>query len=143
MTSPAFAQPPSWRIARPRPRRTLISLTALIDVVFILLVFFMLASSFLDWRSIALTAPTAGAQAAPMEGAMLVEIRAAGLRLSGRSVTLDQLEGRIRERLATKRDQAVFLKPAPGVPLQEAVAVLDRLTAAGVANLSLIRDGSR
>ncbi|MEM6945656.1 MAG: biopolymer transporter ExbD, partial [Pseudomonadota bacterium] len=36
-----------------RPRKRLrISITPLIDVVFILLVFFMLASSFLDWRSI-------------------------------------------------------------------------------------------
>ena len=38
-----------------RPTGRLISLTPLIDVVFILLVFFMLASSFLDWRSIDLT----------------------------------------------------------------------------------------
>ena len=34
--------------AAPRP----ISLTPLIDVVFILLIFFMLASSFLDWRAV-------------------------------------------------------------------------------------------
>lgn len=143
MTSPAFARPPSWRIARPRPRRSPISLTALIDVVFILLVFFMLASSFLDWRSITLDAPTAGAQAAPMEGAMLVEVRTTGLRLAGRPVTLEELEGRIRARLAGKPDQAVFVKPAPGVPLQQAVAVLDRLSAAGVSKLSLIRDRSQ
>lgn len=143
MTSPAFARPPSWRIARPRPRRTLISLTALIDVVFILLVFFMLASSFLDWRSIALTAPAAGAQAAAMEGAVLVEVRASGLRLSGRPVALDELDSRIRARLAAKPDQAVFVKPAAGVPLQQAVAVLDRLSAAGAKSLSLIRDRAR
>ena len=41
-------------------RRALIGLTPLIDVVFILLVFFMLASSFLDWRAIDLTAPARG-----------------------------------------------------------------------------------
>lgn len=143
MTSPAFARPPSWRIARPRSRRSPISLTALIDVVFILLVFFMLASSFLDWRSIALTPPPAGSQAASMVGAVLVEVRASGLRLSGRPVTLDELEARIRARLAEKREQAVFVKPAPGVPLRTAVAVLDRLAAAGVPSLSLIRDRSR
>ena len=52
------------RAGRPQGRRRpLISLTPLIDVVFILLVFFMLASSFLDWRSIDLNAP---AQAAAM-----------------------------------------------------------------------------
>ena len=143
MTFPAFARQPRWPSAEPRRRRALISLTPLIDVVFILLVFFMLASSFLDWRSIGLTAPTAGAPAGTMEGAVLVEVRADGLRLAGRPVTLDELDARIRTRLAEKRDQSVFVKPAPGVPLQQAVAVLDRLTAAGVTRLSLIRGRGR
>lgn len=140
MSSPAFARPPSWQIARARRRRQLISLTPLIDVVFILLVFFMLASSFLDWRSIALTAPPAGARAAAMEGALLVEVRRNDLRLSGRPIGLEELEGRIRSRLADKPDRSIFVKPAAGVPLQRAVAVLDRLAAAGATKLSLIRD---
>ena len=33
-------------------RRSLVSLTPLIDVVFILLIFFMLASNFVDWQFI-------------------------------------------------------------------------------------------
>lgn len=140
MTSPACARPPSWPIAKPRHRRSLISLTPLIDVVFILLVFFMLASSFLDWRSITLSAPSAGASAAPMEGAVLIEIRPSGLRLAGRTLSLDALEAGVRVRLAEKPDQAVFVKPASGIPLQDAVVVLDRLSAAGVTRLSLIRD---
>ena len=143
MSSPAFARPPSWRIARPRRRRQADQLTPLIDVVFILLVFFMLASSFLDWRSIVLSAPSAGAASAAMEGALLVEVRAQGLRLSGRPVTLEELESRVRSRLADKPDQAVFLKPSAGVPLQRAVAVLDRLSAAGATRLSLTRDRTR
>ncbi|MEQ8816268.1 MAG: biopolymer transporter ExbD [Thalassobaculum sp.] len=143
MNSPAFARPPSWRIARLRRRHRLISLTPLIDVVFILLVFFMLASSFLDWRSIVLSAPSAGAASAAMEGTLLVEVRPRGLRLSGRPLTLEALESRVRSRLADKPDQAIFVKPAAGVPLQRAVAVLDRLTAAGATRLSLIRDRTR
>jgi biopolymer transport protein ExbD len=143
MTSPACVRRPLWPIAKVRRRRSLISLTPLIEVVFILLVFFMLASSFLDWRSITLSAPSAGAASASMEGAVLVEIRTAGLRLSGRPIGLDGLEASIRTRVAEKPDQAVFVKPAAGVPLQQAVAVLDRLSAAGVRDLSLIRDRAR
>lgn len=119
-------------------RRRLISLTPLIDVVFILLVFFMLASSFLDWRSIVLAAPMPGAGATAMEGAMLVEVRAEGLRVAGRPVRLDELDGRIRPRLAETAGLSIFVKPSAGVPLQRAVAVLDRLSAAGVTRLSLI-----
>lgn len=143
MTSPGFARPRSWPIAKVRRRRQLISLTPLIDVVFILLVFFMLASSFLDWRSIALTAPSGGANAAPMEGALLIEVLPQGLRLAGRPVAPDRLEERVRSRLAEKPDQSIFVKAADGVPLQRAVTVLDSLAAAGATKLSLIRDRSR
>ncbi len=143
MTFPAFARQPRWPSAEPRRRRALISLTPLIDVVFILLVFFMLASSFLDWRSIALTPPSAGAAAASLEGSILVEVRPSGLRLSGRPVGLDGLAAEIRQRLEGKPGQAVFLKAAAGVPLQDAVAVLDTLAVVGVVHLSLIRDRAR
>jgi biopolymer transport protein ExbD len=126
-----------------RRRRPLISLTPLIDVVFILLVFFMLASSFLDWRSIDLDAPAQAAAGLSMEGALLVEIRADGLRLSGETVSLDGLAERIAARVEAKPEQRVLVKPAQGVTLQEAVQVLDRLAAAGAAELSLIRDRRR
>jgi len=124
-------------------RRPLISLTPLIDVVFILLVFFMLASSFLDWRAIELDAPAQAAASASMEGALLVEVRPDGLRLSGETVSLDALAERVAARLEAKPDQRVLVKPAAGVSLQEAVQVLDRLAAAGAAELSLIRDRGR
>jgi hypothetical protein len=51
MPMQACAPQPRRLAAEPRRRRALISMTPLIDVVFILLIFFMLASSFLNWRS--------------------------------------------------------------------------------------------
>ena len=126
-----------------RRRRPLISLTPLIDVVFILLVFFMLASSFLDWRSIDLNAPAQAAAGPALDGALLVEIHPGRLLLSGESVSLDVLTSRIAERVEAKPDQRVVVKSAAGVPLQNAVNVLDRLTEAGVVQLSLTRDRGR
>jgi len=120
-------------------RRPLISLTPLIDVVFILLVFFMLASSFLDWRAIDLDTPARTASQTSLEGAILVEVRRDGLRLSGRPVERAQLASQVAERLETRPDRPVLVKPADGIVLQETVDVLDRLTAAGVTDLSLIR----
>ncbi len=55
--SAIFTPLPSLRAVTDGRRRALISLTPLIDVVFILLVFFMLPSSFLDWRAIDLDPP--------------------------------------------------------------------------------------
>jgi len=65
-------------------RKTIISLTPLIDVVFILLVFFMLASSFMDWRTLSLDTRAARAPAAASEATpFVVQIRGETLALNG------------------------------------------------------------
>ena len=121
-------------------RRPLIGLTPLIDVVFILLVFFMLASSYLDWRSIVLSPPAKAAQGGGMEGALLVEVQAGGqLRLSGQPVRLQELDQRVRQRLAEKPGQRLVVKPDESVDLQAVVAVLDSLALAGAPSISLMR----
>lgn len=118
----------------------MVSLTPLIDVVFILLIFFMLASSFLDWRAIDLNTPGARTVGAAMEGALLVEVMPDRLRLSGETLSLEALGERVRQRLAVKPNQPVVVKAAPGVELQRAVKILDGLSAAGAGQVSIIRD---
>lgn len=132
---------PTLAVRRTR-RRAVIGLTPLIDVVFILLVFFMLASSFADWRAIVLAAPSAGeaGAASSVEGALLVEVRPDGLRFAGESLPMSAIAARVTARLEAAPDTPVLVKPAAGVTLQNAVAVLDRLAGAGAVNLSLIRD---
>lgn len=131
------------QVNRRRRRRTLISLTPLIDVVFILLVFFMLASSFLDRRAIALDAPATGAAGSTLEGALLVEVRENGLRLSGVTVTPEALEAELRTHMGRQPDRRVVVKPAPGVPLARTVVALDRIAAAGARNIAFAGRGSR
>ncbi len=126
-----------WPTARPRRRRTLISLTPLIDVVFILLVFFMLATSFLDWRAIDVSVAQDGSGPASPEGALLVEVRTGELRLAGRPIGAEAMLSRVRARLTREPDQAVVVKPAAGVSLQRTVTVLDMLSGVGVRELSL------
>jgi biopolymer transport protein ExbD len=135
--------PPQLLASSGRRRRAVISLTPLIDVVFILLVFFMLASSFLDWRSIDLAPPASAGAGSAMTGAMLLEIREDGLRLGGHVLPMAEVERRIGARLKEAPDQRVLIKPADGVALQATVDVLDRLSAIGVSDLSFVRAGAR
>ena len=128
---------PRWPGNSPRRRRALIGLTPLIDVVFILLVFFMLASSFLDWRAIDLHVPDRDVAGTSMDGALLVEIRPGGLRLSGEEVSLEALGAGIERHLALRPDRRILVQPAPGVALQETVRVLDRLAVTGATQVSL------
>ena len=126
---------------RSRGTRTSISLTPLIDVVFILLIFFMLASSFRNWHTIHLdVSPPGAADQSGEEEALLVEIDGDALRLAGDVVSLDELDARVRQRLANAPDLEILVQPRADVPLQEVVTVLDRLTAAGASQVSLRTD---
>ncbi|MEM0922422.1 MAG: biopolymer transporter ExbD [Pseudomonadota bacterium] len=122
-----------------RPKRRLrISMTPLIDVVFILLVFFMLASSFLDWRSIKLSSAGGQGVASGVEGALLVDLTETGPRLSGEQMSLQDLGTRIAERLTQKPDQRVLVRPADAVEMQRMVDLLDRLAEAGATDIALM-----
>ena len=127
------------RLSSRSRKRALVGLTPLIDVVFILLVFLMLASSFLDWRAIDLDVPVKTGAVASSQDTVLVEIWPEGLSLGTEPMSLESLALRVGERLATT-PMPVFIKPTEGVPLQRMVEVLDRLTAAGVSDLTLIRE---
>lgn len=121
-------------------RRALISLTPLIDVVFILLVFFMLASSFLEWRSIELSAP-GGPAGTGMVGSLLVDVTRDGVRVSGEPLGAEALVPRVRSVLAGREGSAVVVRVAPGVSAQAAVDVLDRLGTVGISDLVLVERG--
>ncbi|MEM9783507.1 MAG: biopolymer transporter ExbD [Pseudomonadota bacterium] len=124
-----------------RPRRRLrISLTPLIDVVFILLIFFMLASSFLDWRSIRLTSAPAGFGASGVEGALLLDLTADGPRLSGVALSDEALRDQLAGRIERDPEQRVLVRPRPDVEMQRMVDLLDTVAAAGVRNIALMGD---
>jgi len=137
--SAIFTPPPSLRAATDGRRRALISLTPLIDVVFILLVFFMLASSFLDWRAIDLDPPARAGAANALTGAMLVDVRTNDLRLSGEILPLNQIVERLKQVAGAHPDRAIVVRPADGVSLQRTIRVLDRLVGSGMRNISLTR----
>lgn len=127
----------SSQLGQHRPR-ALISLTPLIDVVFILLLFFMLASSFIHLNTINLDTPAQGAQQQSLQGAMIIEVRLDGVRYAGQNKPLDEIVKLVSDRLAKHPDQRVLVQPGAGVNLQRTVRVLDRLAAVGAAHLSLL-----
>lgn len=124
------------RIERARTRRALLPLTSLVDVVFILLFFFMLASRPQDWRSLALQlAPAPGGTTVRAE-AWRLELQAGGaLQLDGRILTLEDA----LRRIATDTARPVLLQAGAGATLQDCVTALERLRLAG-ARVSLLGD---
>ncbi|NNC23606.1 biopolymer transporter ExbD [Salinisphaera sp. USBA-960] len=137
--NPQSARPPSFseRYGR-RSTRASTSLTSLIDVVFILLLFFMLASNFSHNSAIKLDAPTAGGNAASATGALLVNLRVNGIHVGGQSLSEKALVARVQQLRSKKDDLRVLVHPSTGVSLQQTVHVVDALKDAGVTNLRLM-----
>jgi biopolymer transport protein ExbD len=75
---------------RPAFHRRALSLTPLVDVIFLLLLFFMLTSTFSRYAEVEIAAATAGSGAQSGQ-TRFVQLGATRLRLAGRDVTLDAL----------------------------------------------------
>ena len=122
--------PPS--ASRRSRRRRALPLTPLIDVVFILLLFFLLAARLTAWQGLPVDA--GGAGGASGESALLVEVHPQGLRVSGAEIDMAGLLARV----AALPDAPVALKAGAGAPVAALVAVLDGLAKAGVADVILV-----
>jgi biopolymer transport protein ExbD len=128
------------RLEQPgRLSRRRVNLTPLIDVVFILLMFFMLASDLQQWRAVMLNVPAARITTViSNEQALLLRINVNGeISLNGSVLTLDGLEAQMRSITAANPEQAVVVRPHIHVPVQDIVNIFDRLTASGVRKLTL------
>ncbi len=126
--------------AEPRKRRGP-GLTPLIDVVFLLLLFFMLASRFDREALLPLAVHVASpdAAAAPdatRDDALRVQLDAAGRAfLSGRAVDDGSLVEAMRA--AAQAQRGVRVRPHPEAPLQPIVDVLGLAQAAGAHDVVL------
>lgn len=117
------------QIDAPVRRRHAIPLTSLVDVVFILLFFFMLASSYQSWNSIDLSLAGAG-DGAVEPGAELKVLRLladGALLLQDAALDIEEIEAQVREQPQLR----LVVQPGEGVSLQETIAVMDRLRQAG------------
>ena len=122
-----------FAFAAPRPRRRP-SLTPMIDVVFLLLVFFMLAARFGITGAVPLSQPGSGPYDGPPR---LVIVAAEGIRLNGVPMDETALVSELGQLTATP-DDAVVLRAADGVDLQRLVDVIEALRAAGFTRLVVV-----
>ncbi|WP_181905489.1 ExbD/TolR family protein [Aestuariispira insulae] len=118
-----------------------ISLTPLIDVVFILLIFFMLASSFLDWNQITIrggsNAPAA--TASNDQQIAILAIRADhSLLLDEVPVGKPDLPGRLEALQRSEKPLRILVQVADGVAMQQTLDLLLMLRQAGVEDYALV-----
>lgn len=115
-----------------------ISLTPLADLVFILLVFFILETSFLQFREVAFKVPDEPAKASHAEGESLsIQVFPGGkLWIDGESMALAELTPwLVRQQLSA--ETAVILKAEDSVALQILVEAMDLLRAQSLPRVQI------
>lgn len=123
-----------FTIDSPRPRRRP-SLTPMIDVVFLLLVFFMLASRF---GTDAVVQLALGGQGAGYSGPpRLIDVLPEGQRLNGVDQGLDEVVVTL-DRLTETRADTIVLRARDGAALQRMVTVVAALRAAGYTSVAVL-----
>jgi len=121
-----------------KARRRAISLTALIDVVFILLLFFMLTSTFTPWRSLDFSVASS-AQGEVSTPPQVIELMPDGALFERHSGWQVQGVGALLPADLARFDpaQTVYLSPHEEVDLQLIVKALEALKAIGLPAVSL------
>ena len=126
------------RLRAHRSRRASISLTPLVDVVFILLIFFMLATSFIEWRYVDLESSSRSSSGGGGDTEVVIlDVAPEALSLSGAPVEITALETQISFKISEQPELRIVIRPLGGANMQRLMDILDILSRSGATNVAL------
>ncbi|WP_122074743.1 biopolymer transporter ExbD [Pseudophaeobacter sp. EL27] len=124
------------------PPKALISLVPMIDVMLILLVFFMVTSTYLNLDMIPALRPAEGAASptATSDLRLMVRIQADGRpSLRGETLSPQDLDRVLAQALAKDPSAQLVILPSGSAPTQALISVMDQSATAGVQNMRVLR----
>jgi biopolymer transport protein ExbD len=117
--------------------RNQLDIAPLVDVVFLLLVFFMLTSTFSRPEAIEVVLPEADSGETVDETPIEVVLdRDGGVRRGGAAVTLEELQAGITARLAEDAERAIGVTADAEASVRQMMDVIDRVRLGGGRNLA-------
>jgi biopolymer transport protein ExbD len=132
-------RPFEMQLNLPEKKSLNLSLTPLIDVVFLLLIFFMLASTFSRFSSLPLSVNSGQSQSNSSKKFILVRIqKEGGIEINGRKVTSEDLISAI-DGLVIEEGMKLFIKPLEGTTVQQLVSVMQKARQSKINNPIVVR----
>jgi biopolymer transport protein ExbD len=129
-------------LKRRAPPQALISLVPMIDVMLILLVFFMVTSTYLNLDMIPALHPAEG-RAQPNEPSdtrLMIRIQADGSpSLRGDTLTPQELNQILAQALAKDPQAQLVILPSNSASTQDLISIMDQSATAGVQNMRVLR----
>jgi len=122
-------------------KKVQINVTSLIDVLFILLIFFMVTSTFLEQPGIKLELPKAqSAQVEQIENLIIYVDQQRQVFLNDKPVAIDRLEKLLTETIAENDQPTLVLRADKAVPHGLVVTIMDLAKRSGVKRLVIGTD---
>ena len=136
-----------FAIKRPGHRRSLISVVSMIDVMMILLFFFMVTSTYLNLDMVPALqkaddppAPNTTAPSTTPSTTLMIRISADGSTMvGGQSLDPAALTSLLKTRLATDPLTPIVLFPSGAALLQDLIRTMDVVTKSGAVRVKVIR----
>ena len=126
---------------RRRAKAPALALTSMLDVIFLLLCFFVTASVFSQWESeISISLPSASSSETPsrLPGEVILNVaRDGSVTVNAKKLTLSDLGERLRKVADFYPGQPVVIRADRETSYDSLVKVLDTCRVAGVRNFSL------
>lgn len=117
-----------------------INLTALIDIVFHLMVFVMLTTSFVVSESMELSLPSGKSPPAHQAERQVLRIQIAGdgtVLVDHQPMSIDQMSGVLGDRIAAAPEISIAIFTAAGVSVQQLISVMDAVYLTGGRNVQV------
>ena len=125
----------------PEPRKkSLVNLTPLIDIVFILLIFFMLASNFVRWHAIEINVGEASEVEIDTSTMSIVDIDAnMDYRLNNKAISFENIISTLRAKMKNDPKHLIVIQPQDGVHVQVMIDALNEIKIFAANNVSIAK----
>lgn len=126
------------------PYLSAFNFSSLTDIVMLLLIFFLLTSSFVTTRGLDVVLPQADNSTATQDQRIVVSINEAGkITVNDQTATIETIPALVKTALASDTTRPVVVRADQVVQLKEVVSVLDAVRGAGARRFFIATESSK
>ncbi|MEM7252503.1 MAG: biopolymer transporter ExbD [Pseudomonadota bacterium] len=120
-----------------------LDLTPMLDVVFIMLIFFIVTTSFVHESGIEINRPSAATATRQSNSAILVAIRKSGeVWIDGRPMAVNAIGPTVQRLRAQSPQAGVVVQSDLGAPVGRLVEVMDQIRLFGIRDIAIATEGA-
>ena len=117
-----------------------INVAPLIDVVFLLLIFFMLASEFTDFKTIDMISPNQSEVDQPESNLpLIINLSEKGdITIDSKEVSFNKLTQTVKDKLSNKKETKIIISTPNETKVNILIKIVDTIRGLGIENIALI-----